>query len=134
MAGQPGAGGLCARTGGGCWSDTCGSFLLAFGFYVAGVVYATLVWSLATADPLRGGVLMAAFGIGTLPMLLALGSVADKLLSLTRRPRVRQIAGSVIIVMGLLTLFAVIRPLLIGTHLVDHNLCGSDYLSGKVTN
>ena len=65
---------------------------------------------------------------------LALGSVVDKLVALTRRPRVRQIAGSVIIVMGLLTLFAVIRPLLIGTHLVDHNLCGSDYLSGKVTN
>ena len=32
-----------------------------------------------------------AFGIGTLPMLLALGSVADKLLSLTRRPRVARL-------------------------------------------
>jgi sulfite exporter TauE/SafE len=38
---------------------------------------------------LRGGALMAAFGIGTLPMLLALGSVADELIALTRRPRVR---------------------------------------------
>jgi sulfite exporter TauE/SafE len=53
------------------------------------LVYATLVWSLATAGPLRGGALMAAFGIGTLPMLLALGSVADELIALTRRPRVR---------------------------------------------
>ena len=69
-----------------------------------GPIYATLVWSLATADLLRGGVLMAAFGTGTLPMLLALGSVADKLLSLTHRPHVRQIGGSVIIGMGLLTL------------------------------
>jgi hypothetical protein len=77
---------------------------------------------------------MPAFGMGTLPMLLALGSVAGKLLSLTRRPRVRQMAGSVIIVMGLLTLFVVIRPLHIGTHPVDHNLCGPDCLSGKVTN
>ena len=91
-------------------------------------------WSLATADPLRGGALMAAFGIGTLPMLLVLGSVADKLLSLTRRPRVRQIAGSVIIVIGLLTLFGVIRPLHIGPHPVDHMICGPDYLPGKVTN
>ena len=76
---------------------------------------------------------MAAFGIGTLPMLLALGSVADKL-AFTRRPRVRQMAGSVIIVMGLLTLFVVIRPLHIGTHPVDHMLCGPDYLPGKITN
>ena len=107
---------------------------LLWGWLPCGLVYATLVWSLATADPLRGGALMAAFGIGTLPMLLALGSVADKLLSLTRRPRVRQMAGSVIIVMGLLTLFGVIRPLHIGTHPVDHMLCGPDYLPGKVTN
>jgi sulfite exporter TauE/SafE len=77
---------------------------------------------------------MAAFGIGTLPMLLALGSVADKLVALTRRPRVRQIAGSVIIVMGLLTLFGVVRPLHIGPHPVDHMLCGPDYLPGKITN
>ena len=56
---------------------------LLWGWLPCGLVYVTLVWSLATADPLRGGALMAAFGIGTLPMLLALGSVADKLLSLT---------------------------------------------------
>jgi hypothetical protein len=36
--------------------------------------------------------------------------------------------------MGLLTLFGVIRPLHIGTHPVDHMLCGPDYLPGKVTN
>jgi sulfite exporter TauE/SafE len=104
---------------------------LLWGWLPCGLVYATLVWSLATADPLRGGVLMAAFGIGTLPMLLALGSVADKLVALTRRPRVRQMAGSVIIVMGLLTLFGVIRPLHIGSHPVDNMLCGPDYLPGK---
>jgi hypothetical protein len=105
-----------------------------WGWLPCGLVYATLVWSLATADPLRGGALMAAFGMGTLPMLLALGSVADKLLSLTHRPRVRQMAGSVIIIMGLLTLFGVIRPLHIGSHPVDDMLCGPDYLPGKVTN
>jgi len=35
---------------------------------------------------------MSVFGIGTLPMLLALGLVADRLLSLIRRPCIRQIA------------------------------------------
>ena len=62
----------------------------------------------------------------------ALGLVADRLLSLIRRPRIRQIAGSVIMVMGLLTLFGVIRPLHIGSHRVDNRFCGSDYLPGKV--
>ncbi len=75
---------------------------------------------------------MSVFGIGTLPMLLALGLVADRLLSLIRRPGIRQIAGSVIIVIGLLTLFGVIRPLHIGTYPVDHMLCGPGYLPGTV--
>jgi hypothetical protein len=85
-------------------------------------------------NPLCGGALMAAFGIGARPMLLVPNSVADKFIALTGQPRVRQIAGSVIIVMGLLTLFGVIRPLHIGLHPVDNMLCGPDYPHGKVTN
>ena len=107
---------------------------ILWGWLPCGLVYATLVWSLATADPLRGGVLMAAFGLGTLPMLLMMGTAAVAFLKFTRRPYIRKTAGSVIIVLGLLTLFGVIRPLHIGSHPVDNLLCGPDYLPGKVTN
>ena len=99
-----------------------------WGWLPCGLVYATLVWSLAIADPLRGGALMAAFGLGTLPMLLTMGTAATAFLKFTRRPYIRKTAGSVIIVMGLLTLFGVIRPLHIGSHPVDDMLCGPDYL------
>ncbi|MDP6413252.1 MAG: sulfite exporter TauE/SafE family protein [Arenicellales bacterium] len=99
-----------------------------WGWLPCGLVYATLVWSLAIADPLRGGALMAAFGLGTLPMLLTMGTAATAFLKFTRRPYIRKTAGSVIIVMGLLTLFGVIRPLHIGPHPVDDMLCGPDYL------
>ncbi|MDP7524537.1 MAG: sulfite exporter TauE/SafE family protein [Arenicellales bacterium] len=105
-----------------------------WGWLPCGLVYATLVWSLTTADPLRGAALMAAFGLGTLPMLLMMGTAAVAFLKFTRRPYIRKTAGSVIIVLGLLTLFGVIRPLHIGSHPVDNLLCGPDYLPGKVTN
>ncbi len=107
---------------------------ILWGWLPCGLVYATLVWSLATADPLRGGVLMAAFGLGTLPMLLMMGTAAVAFLKFTRRPYIRKTAGSVIIVLGLLTLFGVVRPLHIGSHPMDNLLCGPDYLPGKVTN
>ncbi len=106
---------------------------MLWGWLPCGLVYATLVWSLASADPIYGGTLMTAFGLGTLPMLLGLGTITGKLLALTRRPRVRQIAGSVIIVMGLLTLLGFMRPVYIGSHPVDNLLCGPNYLPGKAT-
>jgi hypothetical protein len=99
-----------------------------WGWLPCGLVYATLVWSLATADPLRGGVLMAAFGLGTLPMLLTMGTAAGVFLRFTRRSYIRKTAGSVIIVLGLLTLFGVVRPSHIGSHPVDDTLCGPGYL------
>ena len=105
-----------------------------WGWLPCGLVYATLVWSLAIADPLRGGALMAAFGFGTLPMLLTMGTAATAFLKFPRRPYIRKTAGSAIIVLGLLTLFGVVRPLHIGSHPVDNLLCGPDYLPGKVTN
>ncbi len=105
-----------------------------WGWLPCGLVYATLVWSLAIADPLRSGALMAAFGFGTLPMLLTMGTAAVAFLRFTRRPYIRKTAGSAIIVLGLLTLFGVVRPLHIGSHPMDNLLCGPDYLPGKVTN
>ena len=44
---------------------------LAWGWLPCGLVYAALLAALAAADPLHGAMLMAAFGLGTLPSLLA---------------------------------------------------------------
>jgi len=47
---------------------------LVWGWLPCGMVYAALVASLATADIRHGALLMLAFGLGTLPNLLAIGA------------------------------------------------------------
>ncbi|MDR5897501.1 sulfite exporter TauE/SafE family protein [Halomonas vilamensis] len=80
-----------------------------WGWLPCGLVYSMLAWSLAIADPLRGALLMGAFGLGTLPALLATGLAARQLRDLIRHPATRAIAALSIIAFALwqlLTLFA----------------------------
>ncbi len=79
---------------------------LLWGWLPCGLVYSALVLAMASGDPLLGALFMVAFGLGTLPMVLTLGATARWLGQLTRTHWVRQLAGSVIIVLGLLTVFA----------------------------
>ncbi|MBT6348484.1 MAG: sulfite exporter TauE/SafE family protein [Proteobacteria bacterium] len=104
---------------------------LLWGWLPCGLVYATLIWSLANADPLRSAAMMGAFGLGTLPMLVTLGSAARAIANITRQKKVRQLAGTAIILFGLLTLFGVIAPIHLGTHPVDEMFCGPDYLPSE---
>ncbi|MCE9683875.1 sulfite exporter TauE/SafE family protein [Halomonas alkalisoli] len=68
-----------------------------WGWLPCGLVYSMLAWSLAIADPLRGGLLMAAFGLGTLPALLVTGFAARQLGALIRHPATRTLAALSII-------------------------------------
>jgi sulfite exporter TauE/SafE len=60
-----------------------------------------LALALASGDALSGAAVMAAFGLGTLPNLLAAGFAARQLLSLRRLPWVRRGAGIAIIALAL---------------------------------
>jgi sulfite exporter TauE/SafE len=77
---------------------------LLWGWLPCGLVYSVLVWSVATADPLRGAALMFSFGLGTLPNLLLMGAAAAGLAARVRNPRTRQIAGLLVIMFGLYAL------------------------------
>jgi len=72
-----------------------------WGWLPCGLVYAALAWSLASASPFQGAALMFAFGLGTLPMLLLMGSAAHALNRLARAPAVRRSAGILVIALGL---------------------------------
>jgi hypothetical protein len=89
---------------------------LVWGWLPCGLVYSALVWALAAGDALRGAQVMVAFGLGTLPMLLSLGAAARWLGDQVRRPWLRQGAGALIVVFGLVTLFA---PGLVHRHTGD---------------
>jgi sulfite exporter TauE/SafE len=72
-----------------------------WGFVPCGLVYSMLALSVASGSPARGAMVMAAFGLGTLPTLLAAGYGAQRLLAFRRVPWVRQSAGVLIIAMAL---------------------------------
>lgn len=82
---------------------------LVWGWLPCGLVYSVLVWSIATADPLYGAALLLSFGLGTLPNLLAMGVLADRLSARVRDPRVRRLAGLLVIGFGLYALYQLIR-------------------------
>ncbi len=79
---------------------------LVWGWLPCGMVYSILAWSLAAGSAANGAALMFAFGLGTLPMLLAIGGAAEWLNELARKKWVRQAAGVLVILFGLYTLFA----------------------------
>ena len=78
---------------------------IIWGWLPCSLVYAVLIWSLVIGDPLHSGLLMLAFGIGTVPVLLVIGTLANWLGNFVRYPIVRRLAGTLIILFGLYFLF-----------------------------
>lgn len=81
---------------------------LVWGWLPCGLVYSVLVWSVSTADPLYGAALLLSFGLGTLPNLLAMGMLAERLSAHVRDPRVRRLAGLLVMSFGIYALYRLI--------------------------
>lgn len=79
---------------------------LVWGWLPCGMVYAMLAFALSSQDAIQGGLIMLAFGLGTLPMLFLMGSAASRLSNFVRSPLVRQTAGTLILLFGLYSIFA----------------------------
>ena len=81
---------------------------LVWGWLPCGLVYSVLVAAIATGDPLKGAFLMLAFGLGTLPALVAMGMTALRLKAWLQHAWVRRISGLTVLgfgVVGLLRLW-----------------------------
>lgn len=79
---------------------------LLWGWLPCGMVYAALAWALASGSAADGAALMVAFGLGTLPVLFALGAAARWLNAFVRRPWVRRAAGVLMVLFGAYILLA----------------------------
>lgn len=79
---------------------------LAWGWLPCGMVYSALALALTAGGAAHGALTMAAFGLGTLPMLLAMGAAARWLNALARHLWVRRLAALLVIGFGLYTLLA----------------------------
>ena len=76
-----------------------------WGWLPCGLVYTALIWTLSAGSALQGALIMLAFGLGTLPNLLAMGVLATRLAKWVQNPKVRLVAGLLVVGMGVLTLF-----------------------------
>lgn len=83
---------------------------LIWGWLPCGLVYSALALAMASASPLRGAQIMAAFGLGTLPALLAIGAFAGALRRAVANPLLRQAAGLAIVVFGLYLCMTALDP------------------------
>ena len=77
-------------------------FGMVWGWLPCGLVYTVLISSLSAGSMLKGGILMLVFGIGTLPSLLLMGTLANQVARWTRQPTVRLLAGLSVCILGLL--------------------------------
>lgn len=75
-----------------------------WGWLPCGLVYSTLLWAASQGSAINSALLMLAFGVGTWPVLLATGFVAERSNALLRRRGVRIAGGLLVILFGLWTL------------------------------
>jgi sulfite exporter TauE/SafE len=71
-----------------------------WGWLPCGLVYSVLVTALASGSAPKGALIMAAFGLGTLPNLLAIGMFWESIKSWVQSPRVRLAAGLLVMAFG----------------------------------
>ena len=82
---------------------------LLWGWLPCGLVYSALVTALTSGSALRGGAMMLAFGLGTLPNLLLAGLLAARLNRFVAQPLVRIGSGVLVLGFGLWGLFGAFR-------------------------
>jgi sulfite exporter TauE/SafE len=89
---------------------------LIWGWLPCGLVYFVLLWALTAGNAVQGGLTMLAFGVGTLPTLLATGFMTSWLTRFARSSTARQVVGLLIIAMAVGSLY-----LPMGDHLAGHH-------------
>jgi len=83
---------------------------LFWGWLPCGLVYSALLLAATTADPVGGGLVMIAFGLGTMPAMVAAGLGAAKVTAFLGQNRVA--AGLLIVVLGVATIAMPLKGLL----------------------
>lgn len=93
---------------------------LAWGLVPCGMVYGALALALLAGNAPSGALVMGAFGLGTLPNLLALSSFSGLLRAWSRRSWVRIGAGVAVMAFGAM---GISRAVLLPHSLAEHGFC-----------
>lgn len=81
-----------------------------WGWLPCGMVYAVLLTALASGNPGEGALILAAFGLGTLPNLLAIGAAVGRAQNWMQVRWVRYAASALIAVVGIYGMLHVLQP------------------------
>lgn len=81
-----------------------------WGWLPCGLVYSTLLWSASAGSASQSALLMLGFGLGTLPTTLFAGMLSVWIAKIARNPHLRKGAGSIIIIIALISLFFTLAP------------------------
>lgn len=92
---------------------------LLWGWLPCGLVYSVLLLAATTANAVNGGLVMLAFGAGTMPAMIMTGISASKLSQFMSRKRLG--AGLLIILIGLLTVAMPVMKLSAGPDDTSHS-------------
>jgi uncharacterized protein len=76
-----------------------------WGWLPCGLVYSVLIAAIATGNAINGGLLMLAFGLGTLPTLLAMGMTVVRLKATLQNIWVRRASGLLVLGFGLVGIY-----------------------------
>jgi hypothetical protein len=79
---------------------------MLWGWLPCGLVYSALAFAVTAGDAWHGALLMAGFGLGTLPAMLATGLLAQRVTALGRVVASRRLAGAMLIACGVWTFAA----------------------------
>ncbi|MGV6807003.1 MAG: sulfite exporter TauE/SafE family protein [bacterium] len=73
---------------------------LVWGWLPCGLVYSALAYAASSANPLEGGLMMAAFGLGTTPAVLAGSVFSQQIGAMLQKPALRIIMAIALITFG----------------------------------
>ncbi len=77
---------------------------LLWGWLPCGLVYSTLIWASTSGNLVQSGMIMCFFGLGTLPVMLGSGFLANSATQLIRNNTTRSVAGILVIIYGIWTI------------------------------
>jgi len=77
---------------------------MLWGWLPCGLVYVVLLMTITAGSGLQGGLMMAAFGLGTLPSMLSAGVMLSWVRRLGSSQRTRQVMGIILLMSALATL------------------------------
>ncbi|EAS64608.1 sulfite exporter TauE/SafE family protein [Photobacterium angustum] len=87
-------------------------FGFLWGWLPCGLVYSTLTWASVSGSALNGAIVMLAFGLGTLPAMLAVGGFATQLKIWLKNLYFRRISALLLMAYGIQTGYIAIKQIL----------------------